>query len=250
MPRNVKTKVAPAYTVMPVNGYSVDPVPNRQREWCFTAENAAPVAGTEFLAAMKISRSPGAAVEKQWTIEENADAVLVRNADVEVLFNRHPGKRVALGNFATDARCAAVILAAGKVVDWVKLGGRDLAYGEVRCGESGDRAGVDRAVADTPGEIVFCGQKVPLARHAVRYPFGREIHVLEGILDVPEDGTYTLQSGTPAHYILAQFPKGRHAAQRVAPDAPARLELIRGKLVFCVSSDRPLTAVELVRQDR
>jgi len=246
LPRGVKTKVEPAYTVMPVNGYSVDPVPNRQKEWCFTAENAAPIAATEFLAAMKVSRGPDAAPEKLWAFEENADAVLVRNSDAEVLFNRHPGKKVTLGNFTTDARCAAVILAAGKVVDWVKLGGREFAYGDVRCVEFGDLSGANRAVADAAGELVFCGRKAPMTRHVVRYLLGHEIHVLEGILDVPEDGEYTLTCKKPVRVLAAQRGNGTKA-ETAAPDAPARFKLVKGKLILCVTCDTPVGEVELGR---
>ena len=128
----------------------------------------------------------------------------------------------------------------------MKLGGGDFAYGEVRCAESGDRAGEKRAVADAPGEIAFRGKKTPMARHAVRYSFGREIHVLEGILDVPEDGEYTLTCATPVRVLAARRGNGTKA-ETAAAGAPARLTLVKGKLILCVTGDRPFGAVELGR---
>ena len=245
LPRDAQVKVAPAYTVMPVNGYSVDPVPNRQKEWCFTASTAAPVKTAEFLAAMRVSRGPGAKVGQDWTLEENAGAVLVKGRDVEVLFSRNPGKTVKLGKFATDARCAAVILKDGQAADWVKIGGKTLTYdGKNLCTAPGDRAGLERQAAREAGTIDFCGKPTPVTRHAVKFALGRAVYAAEGILDVPETGEYTLESETPIHYIAAQG-RGRYAAGKAAPDAPVKLKLERGKFIFFVTADRPIGKVVL-----
>ena len=246
LPRDALVQVGPAYTSVPVQGYSDTPVENRQKEWLFSATDAAPVKKTEFLTAMRISRGPGAKVEKRWTLEENSGAVLVKGADVEVLFSRDPGKTVELGKFSTDARCAAVILADGKAADWVKIGGTGLTYGGIRlCEEAGDRFGLKREIIRAADTLEFCGKAVPVTRHTVKFALGRKVYVVEGILDVPETGEYTLESETPVHYIAAQFPRGGHSAQKAGPGVPAKLCLIPGKLIFCVSADRPIGRIKL-----
>ena len=214
----------------------------------FTASTAAPVKTAEFLAAMRVSRGPGAKVGQDWTLEENSAAVLVTGADVEVLFSRNPGKTVKLGKFATDARCAAVILKDGQVADWIKVGGKNLTYdGKSLCAASGDRAGLERDAAREAGTIEFCGKPVPVTRHTVKFALGRAVYVAEGILDVPEAGEYTLASETPVRYIAAQFPRGAYSAETAGPNAPAKFSLIPGKLIFCVSADRPIGRIELFR---
>ena len=195
---------------------------------------------------MRVSRGPGAKVGQDWTLEENSAAVLVTGADVEVLFSRNPGKTVKLGKFATDARCAAVILKDGQVADWIKVGGKNLTYdGKSLCAASGDRAGLERDAAREAGTIEFCGKPVPVTRHTVKFALGRAVYVAEGILDVPEAGEYTLASETPVRYIAAQFPRGAYSAETAGPNAPAKFSLIPGKLIFCVSADRPIGKVVL-----
>ncbi len=114
LPERLASKVTKAYEIGPNRVASTELEPNPEPEWLLTADNAAPVASTEFLTALEIRRSEKAGGEaKKWELLNSKDACVVKGSDCIVLFNRTPGQTVELGGIKTDAAVAAVRLGAG-----------------------------------------------------------------------------------------------------------------------------------------
>ena len=245
LPRDAAMKADRAYTVMPVKGYSETPVDNPQKEWCLTVANPAAAEKMEFLAAMRILRGGTAAVpEAVGRMEENTDALLIRAKDVEVLFNRTPGKPVQLGRFTTDARCAAVILKEGAVADMMKIGGKVFSYGDFRCDQSGDFAKIRRSLTSQDGVMTVAGKPVPVKQHQVDFVTGEKIFMVEGIVQIPEDGEYQLICKTAGNYIVSQG-KGMRQAGVCQSGEAVKMDMAKGPAIISVTHNAPIGEIAL-----
>ena len=218
---------------------------NLQKEWCLTAANPAASEKMEFLAAMRILRGGTAAVpEAVGQLEENADALLIRAKDVEVLFNRTPGKTVQLGRFTTDARCAAVILKEGTVADMMKIGGKVFSYGDFHCDQAGDFAKIRRSLASQDGVMMVAGKPVPVKQHQVDFVTGEKIFMVEGIITIPEDGEYLLTCKTAGNYIVSQGKGMRQAGVCKAGEA-VKLDMAKGPAIVSMTGHAPIGEIAL-----
>ncbi len=104
-----------AYTEMPVNGYSVDPVPKRELEWTLTGKNRTPVNAMHYLAAMSIQKAEWPDVSGVWEkLELPQGGVAIRCNACIVLFKGEAKEAEAFG-LKSDGMAAAVRLEDGKV---------------------------------------------------------------------------------------------------------------------------------------
>ena len=248
LPEKFTAKVGPSYKVMPVLGYSETLDPNPQPEWTLTVENAAPAVETEFLSMMQIART-GEKGETAWTRVISATAVAAVAKDAAVIFRRTASGIAEAGPFKTDARAAAVIFNAdGSIYDAMMKDGSYLEYnGKTVLKGKGDTA--LKTVADvTVRKVpVKFGKRVYQADYRVqRMAFGREVHMISGITNLPdasqswrpEGGSYQ----APVSMILMQ------GNRYLTGDFPSSgtYGLAKGKLAFSMTSAKPFTAPDFV----
>ena len=233
---------------MPVLGYSETKVPNPQPEWTLTVENADPAGETEFLSVMQIART-GEKGEIAWKREISASAVAAVSGAAAVIFRRTASGVAQAGPFKTDARAAAVIFNAdGSIYDAMMKDGSYLEYnGKTVLKGKGDAAVRTTADVTVQKVPVKFGKRVCQADYRVqRMAFGREVHMISGITNLPEASQSWRPEGgssqAPVSMILMQ------GNRYLTGDLPAAVTyaLAKGKLAFSMTSSKPFTAPDFV----
>ncbi|MST99536.1 DUF4962 domain-containing protein [Victivallaceae bacterium BBE-744-WT-12] len=260
LPENTAMQVEKAYSVDPVQGYSVDVIPHPQPEWRLFTENAAPAAATEFLAAMRIARAGDQAAPPEYRTLQTAGAAGVETRDgddrIIALFNRRPGKSFTLENITTDAETAALRIAPdGTVRDAMISGGTTLRFQDrelLRLDAPG-AAALQKPRTAAPEKVqILTINDVPmqLERHVVSRSDGSSTTLYTGTLEIPADARLNMQVGSdddrPVHFVLSNG-SARHT--NTLSGNSATLFLNQGTYLFYLATAGNLRSVALRTSD-
>ena len=247
LPTNSAMHVEKAYSVDPVQGYSVDAIPHPQPEWRIFTENTAPAQTTEFLAAMHITRSEEHTGLPEYRLLQSHQAVGVQTRDAEdrilVLFNRRPGQPFSLENITTDAETAALRLAPdGTVRDAMISGGTMLRFRdqELLHLSTPGAAALQKSqsvISEKVRLLTLNGTPVELERHTIPQANGRHTTLYTGLLEIPADARLELtvdgNDERPVHYVISDR-SARHTGTLIG--SSTTIFLNQGSYLFNLST--------------
>ena len=251
LPDGMTANVARSYAPDddPVLGYSVTKDPNPQPEWTLTVENPEPARATEFFSVMRIART-GEPCDVEWTRELTDTGAAAVSRQAAVIFRRTAKGKAVAGKFETDARAAAVIFNVdGSVFDAMLADGSYLKYDGKTLLDAGKKvAGLAMRtkpdVTTSKVDVKIGDQTVKADYRVEKLAFGREIHYVSGMTDIPDGYGWRFAGGegkAPVSLILIQN-RGYTLAQM--PETRQRF-LAGGKLGFSFVSAKPFSVPSL-----
>ena len=256
LPRDAAWQVNPAYDLMPMQRYLLDPLPRPQPEWTAFAENSRPARECEFLNVMQISRRsvPGNRGGTPHLLE-NAAAVGAEfdgpGGRTLLIFRRGDAGEFRLGDVASDAAAVAVTLRDGQVVDamlsegtFLRYQGRDL----LRLDAPGARSLVTVSPARREaGKLLVDGGTIAAERWTV--PVGGEgvKQLLSAVFELPVDSLVTVSApaeNSDMHYTISSRSDRMTGTLTVQhPESTAFLRA--GSYLVSVATDGTLPEVTL-----
>ena len=247
MTANVKRSYSPDDD--PVLGYSVTKDPNPQPEWTLTVENPTPAKATEFFSVMQIART-GEPCDVAWkrVLTDTGAAAVSKQA--AVIFRRTVKGKAVAGKFETDARAAAVIFNAdGSIYDAMLADGSYLKYDGKTLLDAGKKvAGLAKRttpdVTTSKVDVKVGGETVKADYRVEKFAFGREVHYVSGMTDIPAGHGWRIVGGeakAPVSVLLIQG-----VSCILSSTAENRLFFLDGgKLGFSFASAKPFDVPSL-----
>ncbi len=257
-----------SYTEMPVNGYSVDLVPNRELEWTLTGKNRTPVKAMHYLAAMSIQKAEWPDVSDAWEKQELPQGgTAIRNGNCIAIFAGGAKEAEAYG-LKTDGTAAGVRLEDGKVRSGFAVNATHLEYkGKVLASslQKGNLTVCKPVMQELKIPVTLDGKPLDSDSYLFNNAGGHSVWHLSCLLEFetgkrlrvkvrqPKPGFWGGLFGKKPEggfLNLRQSNEKQNKGQTVKPGEKFNLSLLAGKTLVSISADALVgEAVEMVSTD-
>ena len=261
-------RVGESYTEMPVDGYSVDLVPNRELEWTLRGENSTPVLAMHYLAAMRIEKGSWPEKRDAWErLELPQGGAAIRNGDCIAIFAGGAKEAEAFG-LKTDGTAASVRLEGGKVRSAFAVKATYLEYGGKVLASSLQKGNltVCKPVMEEPKiPVTLDGKPLDSESYLFKYADDHSVWHLSCVLNFENGKRLRVKARQPKRGFVGRifgkkpaegFLNVRQANEKQNKGVTVKLgeefylPLLAGKTIVSISAESPITeAVELFSTD-